>query len=101
MATAQRWLDRVLQAAPVRALSGLRHLVEPAAGKLLVMRGDRCLHSVRPVTGAADRINLVLSYDRPGARYAMADGLNAYLYRPDKATTGSESGKPRDPNYTR
>lgn len=90
----QQWFDRVLQLRAMRAAFSRRVVVAPAPGRLLLMRGDRCLHSVRPVMGALDRINLVMSFDRPGARYAVADRLNAYLYQSDAALRG-------DPNYPR
>lgn len=88
----QQGLDRVLQAKPMRDTFGKRVVVAPLAGRLLLMRGDRCLHSVRPVTAKGDRINVVMSYDRPGAAYRVANRLNGYLYEPTAKLAG-------DPNY--
>jgi hypothetical protein len=90
----QQGCDRVLQWRVLRAAFARRVVVAPAPGRMLVMRGNRCLHSVRPVRGRRERINLVMSFDRPGARYAAADRLNAYLYQHDAAWRG-------DPNYPR
>lgn len=56
------------------------------------MQGNRCLHSVRPVRGQTDRLNIIMSYDRPNAEFAIADDLNAYLYSPADTTA-------TDPNY--
>jgi hypothetical protein len=58
------------------------------------MRGDRCLHSVRPVTSDTERINVILSFDRPGTDFAVQDGLDAYLYEPE-----AEADVSGDPNY--
>ena len=91
-AAARKALDRLVQTGVVRTMFGTRRLVEPAAGKLLMMRSDRCLHSVRPVTGDEDRINIIMSFDRPGRTYSVAAGLNDYLY----AARGPADG---DPNY--
>lgn len=56
------------------------------------MEGNRCLHSVRPVLGQSDRINIVMAYDRPNAHFEVATNLDAYLYSPvESATT--------EPNY--
>ncbi len=75
----QRGLDRALLTRPARRLLGRMHTIVPAPGTLAVIRGDRTLHSVRPVTGSDDRINLVLAYDRPGSAHQRA-ALDQYLY---------------------
>jgi hypothetical protein len=89
---AQYGVDRVCENRVVRWVFGHQVLVRPRTGRLLIMRGSDCLHSVREVEGDRDRINIVMSYDVPGARYANSERLNSYLYRPD-----SIDG--RDPNY--
>jgi len=89
----QRLLDRILQTAIVRRIFGKLVVIEPQAGRMLVMQGDRCLHSVRPVIGDTDRVNIIMSFDVPGRDFAVADQLNDYLY---KGNTSSS----RDPNYT-
>jgi 2OG-Fe(II) oxygenase superfamily len=90
----QRWLDGLLQLGPVLALLGKPITVRPRAGTMLVMQGNRCLHSVRQVEGDTERIVIVLSYDVPGATFAIAEKLDAYLY------TQEEVASP-DPNYSR
>jgi hypothetical protein len=88
----QRGVDRVFENRVVRRVFGRQVLVRPRTGRLLVMRGNNCLHSVREVKGDRDRINVVMSYDVRGARYANEERLNSYLYRPDAVEM-------RDPNY--
>ena len=90
--TLQQKLDRVLQSRVVRSLVANQLLVRPRVGRLLIMQGNRCLHSVRPVRGKTDRLNIIMSYDRPNAQFDVADDLNAYLYSPAKTST-------TDPNY--
>jgi hypothetical protein len=66
--------------------------VKPTAGRLVVMRGDRCLHSVCPVLGSCDRINVCMAYDRVGSRVRSHHALDTYLYT-------EQSVARRDPNY--
>jgi hypothetical protein len=88
---ALRISDRLLRMTLARWLSRKRLIVEPRPGRLLVMRGDRCLHSVRPLGPGPDRVNLVMSFDRPGRTFATDASLNDYLY--------STAGIGGDPNY--
>jgi len=88
----QQRLDRLLQSRFVRSLAATQLLVRPRIGRLLIMQGNRCLHSVRPVRGQTERINIIMSYDHPGARFATAEHLNTYLYSARKFSTS-------DPNY--
>jgi 2OG-Fe(II) oxygenase superfamily len=74
-------VDRILMTRPARRLLGRVYPIAPAPGTLAIIRGDRTLHSVRPVAGDQVRINLVLAYDRPGATHQQA-ALNQYLYDP-------------------
>jgi 2OG-Fe(II) oxygenase superfamily len=91
----QRRLDRWVQLRWVRRLARRREIrVAPCPGRLLLMRGDRCLHSVRPVGGETDRVNVVMAFDRPGARFAVEEDLDPYLY-------DSGSDPDFDPNYRR
>jgi hypothetical protein len=86
----QRILDMLVRPTPIRRCFGRRRLVAPTKGSLLIMRGDRSLHSVRRVHGAKDRINVVFAYDVPGVGHAR-EVLDTYLY---------ENGVARgDPNY--
>lgn len=87
----QEALDASLAPRPLRRVLGRPQLVAPAAGTLVSMRGDRCLHSVRPVAGAQDRVCVVMSYDPPGAS-SQRQLLNDYLY-------SSRSVGAADPNY--
>jgi len=89
----QRVLDGVLQPKPIRKIFGRHRMISPKAGRLLVMRGDRCLHSVRPVTGSSERVCIVMSYDQPGAKFSVDERLDGYLY-------SRESADGSDPNYT-
>lgn len=85
--------DRVFGNSVVRWMFARQVLVRPRTGRLLIMRGNRCLHSVREVSGGVDRINVVMSYDLKDARYANRDRLNSYLY------TTEQLQQRRDPNY--
>lgn len=90
----QRRLDSLLQTRVLRRLSLKETWVRPETGKLLIMQGDRCLHSVLPVRGRRERINVVMAYDYPRAQTSVADELNDYLYEPKQVQTP-------DPNYVR
>lgn len=88
----QRWLDRALREPGIRGLTATPVRVEPRPGRLLVMNGDRCLHSVCPVRGSRERYNLVMTFDRPRAQHRIETDLDPYLY--------STSSTPVfDPNY--
>ncbi len=88
----QHWLDRLLQLGLVRRIFGTLVMVAPRRGSLVLMAGNTCLHSVRPVGGDEDRINLILAYDEPGAQFAIEKNLDTYLYT-EHASAAS------DPNY--
>ncbi|HKY62227.1 MAG TPA: 2OG-Fe(II) oxygenase [bacterium] len=88
----QKALDRLWMSPVGRRFSSKLH-VAPAPGRLLLMRGDRCLHSVSPVEGAEERVNFIFSYDQVGARHPQEEGLNDYLYS-SKKLNGA------DPNYS-
>ena len=88
----QRAIDRVFTTEIFRWVFARQVLVRPKSGRLLVMRGNRCLHSVREVSGSTRRINIVMSYDVKGAHYANSERLNSYLYNVEAVQT-------EDPNY--
>jgi hypothetical protein len=90
----QKMLDAMLGFSLLRAIVRKKVTVSPKAGKLVVMQGNRTWHSVSPVTGIQDRINIIMAYDRPGAKFAAEEGLDSYLY------TQAEQ-KVSDPNYRR
>ncbi len=89
----QRFADRVMGMPPIRTVFGKLVQVAPEAGLLVAMRGNRCLHSVRPVEGDEDRINVIMSFDRPGAQFDVASELNQYLYAATRVSVD-------DPNYS-
>ncbi len=64
-----------------KRLSGQRHLVSPTAGRMLVFRGNRCLHGVRPVEGTVARYSLQLAYDLPAVSFARSETTDYYGYR--------------------
>jgi hypothetical protein len=88
----QAGLDRLLRWGPVLRWAGRLERVAPQPGRLLLMRGERCLHSVRAVEGDQDRINVIMCFDRAGARYAQASHLDPYLYT-------QQAAPDFDPNY--
>ena len=90
----QHFLDQIQRLSLVRSTFGKRIVVKPQPGLLLIMCGDKCLHSVHPVTGAYDRVNIVMAYDLPNASFAAVEGqLNTYLYTSEKVSIS-------DPNYS-
>lgn len=88
----QKSLDRLLHIPFIRGLFTERMVVPPAQGKLVMMAGNKSWHSVRPVFGDHDRINIIFAFDRPDTRLATNKKLDTYLYT-DKEQKGS------DPNY--
>jgi len=81
----QQWFDNLLRVDVVRSLFGKKVTVKPAQGRLVVMRGNRSLHSVRAVEDDKERINIVLAYDVPHALFHAEKQLDAYLYAPEPA----------------
>ncbi|MEB3339680.1 2OG-Fe(II) oxygenase [Okeania sp.] len=89
----QSVIDRVQQLSFFRQIFGKQIMIKPQPGLLLVMAGDKCLHSVRPVTEEKERINIVMAYDLPNANFVVKNQLNTYLY-------SSEKFDSKDPNYS-
>ena len=87
----QRWLDRIIQIGAIRHFFGKKVVVQPTQGRMVMMQGTRCLHSVRPVEGDRERINCVFSYDTPDAKFLVEKNLDRYLYTQEALTS--------DPNY--
>ena len=90
---AQQTLDRLLMHPLVRRVFGWKRQVAPRQGTLLLMRGDRSLHSVAPVGGSEDRINIIMSFDDPAVGMRAGVALDTYLYT-------QQSVRERDPNYS-
>jgi hypothetical protein len=88
----QKLLDGILQQRWVRDVFGRKISEQPRGGMMLIMKGDQCLHSVRPVTGDRERINVIMSYDKLGAQFSVEKGLDSYLYTTEKQASS-------DPNY--
>ncbi len=76
----------------MRRVFGKQILLKPRAGSLLLMRANKCLHSVRPVAGDRDRINVIMAYDAPDADFAVEQQLDSYLYNQNALLSS-------DPNY--
>jgi 2OG-Fe(II) oxygenase superfamily len=79
----QQCLDNLLRVGVVRDLFGKKVTVKPAPGRLVVMKGNRSLHSVRAVEDDKERLNIVLAYDIPHATFHAEKQLDAYLYVPE------------------
>jgi hypothetical protein len=84
----QRLFDRLLRIELVRQIFGRKVVVVPAPGRMVAMRGNRCLHSVRPVEGDQERVNIVLAYDA-GERQPLParQALDQYLYSQEPVTS--------------
>ena len=90
---AQKVLDETLLSRIFRWIfSSRQHLIKPKAGELIIMKGNRCLHSVRRVRGNIDRVCIVFAFDTPGKRHSVDATLDAYLYSNEFLST-------KDPNY--
>ena len=88
----QSFSDYILRLRFIRNILGKRIIIKPQPGLLLLMYGDKCLHSVSPVTGIDNRINIVMSYDLPQVSFAIENQLDSYLY-------SSKNIQVSDPNY--
>lgn len=88
----QRWLDWFVQLHMIRQFFGKKVVVKPAQGRMVAIRGNRCLHSVRPVHGEQERVNIVMAFDNYKEQNLSKQGLDQYLY--------SQSPVSSDPNYT-
>jgi len=89
----QSYVDRLLQQGIFLGLFGHKHTIAPKPGRLMIMRGDRCLHSVRTVSGDRERICVVMSYDVAGRVSPQELPLDSYLYSSKRYVAK------RDPNY--
>jgi 2OG-Fe(II) oxygenase superfamily len=90
----QSYVDGLLRLDFVLRLFGNKLTIPPKPGLLVIMRGDRCLHSVRPVTGSDERICIVMSFDSAHATFPQEKALDSYLY------SASATRQEHDPNYS-
>jgi hypothetical protein len=90
----QQVLDKIITSKPIRTLFKKKVVVAPVPGRLAIMEGKTCWHSVRPLAGEKDRINIIMSFDYPGMQFPMEAGLDKYLYTREKQ-------KSADPNYAK
>lgn len=89
----QRFLDGILHIGLVRAVFGRKRVISPRAGRVAIILGKKCWHSVRSLTGSEERINIISAFDTPGSEFPMEKGLDSYLY------TQADSDS-TDPNYS-
>ena len=75
-----RLADRVLGIPVIMRVAGRKVSIEPVPGRLLVMNGQRSLHSVTAVRGGADRVNVVMSFDDDEVAARPGNELDTYLY---------------------
>lgn len=88
----QKDLDAILKSRFIRDLLGKKITISPRPGMMILMKGDRCLHSVKAVEGNQERINIVMAYDSPEAQFPVEKELDSYLYTNAKQVSS-------DPNY--
>ena len=90
----QRWLDQRLINKMTQ--DGEPNLIKiaPKAGRLIIMKGDSCLHSVNAVVSDTARYNLVFSFDSKETSRQAKKNLDPYLYTVEKSPSF-------DPNYNR
>jgi 2OG-Fe(II) oxygenase superfamily len=88
----QRSLDSLFKLKIVRLLFGKKVSIKPTPGKLVLMYGIKCLHSVHSVLGDSDRIVLIFSFDLANAQFSNEQHLDAYIY-------GGQQQFKSDPNY--
>lgn len=92
-----RWKDTAVQRlcdGTLRRFARLRRaiVVDPVPGRMILMRGDRCLHSVRAVEGSEERVSIIMAFDPPGQVFHAEKELDSYLYSRNASAN-------RDPNY--
>ncbi len=88
----QRYLDAILKHKFIRNLLSKKITISPLPGMMILIKGDRCLHSVKAVEENQERINIVMAYDVPEAQFPIEKELDSYLYTNNKQVVS-------DPNY--
>ena len=81
LSSTQKVLDQILLSKFSRWLFSKKHsVIQPEAGQLVIMKANRCPHSVQPVRGMSDRISIVFLFDTPGKAHEADPELNPYFY---------------------
>ena len=80
----QKLWDALLKLKLIRNFFGNKVEIKPRQGMIVIMQGNRCLHSVKALEGNQERINIVMAYDIPGIEFPIEQGLNSYLYTNEK-----------------
>jgi 2OG-Fe(II) oxygenase superfamily len=86
LAALQPVVDKLILSVTARTRIRGPMTVTPTTGAMLVLRGNRTPHSVRPVLGGQRRVTMVLAFDQPDARNTRP-ALDEFLYTngPDQA----------------
>jgi hypothetical protein len=87
LAALQPVVDKLILSATARTRIGGPMTVTPTTGSMLILRGNRTPHSVRPVLGTQRRVTVVLAFDQPDARNTRP-ALDEFLY-----TTSADDGQ--------
>ena len=77
----QKVLDLLSRTSLFRMLRRQRKLVAPKKGKMLLFKGNQCLHGVRPVLGSQKRCSLQLAYDSDKNDFSSKKTTDYYGYR--------------------
>lgn len=80
----QKFWDSLLKLKLIRNIFGEKVSIKPRQGMIIIMQGNKCLHSVKSLEGQQERINIVMAYDVPGIEFPVDQGLNSYLYTNQK-----------------
>ncbi len=92
-----RLADRVLGIPVIMWVAARKVSIEPVPGRLLVMNGQRSLHSVTAVHGGVDRVNVVMSFDDDEVAARPGDELDTYLYSSQPVSAGDPNHASRNP----
>lgn len=77
----QKVLDLLSRTSLLRTLRCQRKLVTPKKGRMLLFKGNQCLHGVRPVLGSQKRCSLQLAYDSGENDFCSKKTTDYYGYR--------------------
>ncbi len=76
----QQWWDNFLMKKWIRNAFSKMQVIKPETGMLVLMLGNRSLHSVREVLGDKDRVNIIASFDEKDQSFSVSPKLDHYLY---------------------